>query len=259
MIAGRLRWLERDGEAAGADHARDLRVRERHARVHRSRHEAPRVAALRRAARRRSRRSTPADSRSSTPTLAAFAARLTSENHTLEARADRSAPLRRHRQRLLRRDPASRPAVADRAHREARRTPRSRGSSRRPAPCSPNGSSGCARRRAARFRRRSPRSGPEMAVHGRFGKPCPVCGAPVQRIVYAENECNYCARCQTGGVILADRALSRLLHKSWPRSIDELGVTRERRPFRGRAIGGRLRRSALLQAPPCPRSTSSPK
>ena len=62
----------------------------------------------------------------------------------------------------------------------------------------------------------------EMAVHGRFGKPCPVCGAPVQRIVYAENETNYCARCQTGGKILADRALSRLLKKSWPRSIDEL-------------------------------------
>jgi formamidopyrimidine-DNA glycosylase len=61
-----------------------------------------------------------------------------------------------------------------------------------------------------------------MAVHGRYGKPCPVCGAPVQRIVYAENECNYCARCQTNGVVLADRALSRLLHKSWPRSIDEL-------------------------------------
>ena len=63
----------------------------------------------------------------------------------------------------------------------------------------------------------------EMAVHGRFGKPCPACGAPVQRIVYAENETNYCARCQTGGRILADRALSRLLKKSWPRSIDELG------------------------------------
>ena len=63
----------------------------------------------------------------------------------------------------------------------------------------------------------------EMAVHGRFGKPCPVCGAPVQRIVYAENETNYCARCQTGGKILADRALSRLLKKSWPRSLDELG------------------------------------
>jgi formamidopyrimidine-DNA glycosylase len=61
----------------------------------------------------------------------------------------------------------------------------------------------------------------DMAVHGRFGKPCPVCGAPVQRIVYAENETNYCARCQTGGKILADRALSRLLKKSWPRSLDE--------------------------------------
>ncbi|HSA89806.1 MAG TPA: DNA-formamidopyrimidine glycosylase family protein [Burkholderiales bacterium] len=59
-----------------------------------------------------------------------------------------------------------------------------------------------------------------MAVHGRYGKPCPVCGAPVQRIVYAENETNYCARCQTGGRILADRALSRLLKKSWPRSLD---------------------------------------
>jgi len=64
---------------------------------------------------------------------------------------------------------------------------------------------------------------PQMAVHGRFGKPCPDCGAPVQRIVYAENETNYCARCQTGGTILADRALSRLLKSSWPRSIDELG------------------------------------
>ena len=62
----------------------------------------------------------------------------------------------------------------------------------------------------------------EMAVHGRFRQPCPVCGAPVQRIVYAENECNYCARCQTGGRLLADRSLSRLLRDDWPRSIDEL-------------------------------------
>ncbi len=61
-----------------------------------------------------------------------------------------------------------------------------------------------------------------MAVHGRYGKPCPVCGAPVQRIRYAENETNYCARCQTGGRRLADRSLSRLLKKSWPRSIDEM-------------------------------------
>jgi formamidopyrimidine-DNA glycosylase len=61
-----------------------------------------------------------------------------------------------------------------------------------------------------------------MAVHGRFGEPCPVCGAPVQRIRYAENETNYCARCQTGGRVLADRSLSRLLGADWPRSIDEL-------------------------------------
>jgi formamidopyrimidine-DNA glycosylase len=62
----------------------------------------------------------------------------------------------------------------------------------------------------------------EMAVHGRFGKPCPVCGTPVQRIRYASNETNYCARCQTEGKLLADRALSRLLKKDWPTSIDEL-------------------------------------
>ena len=61
-----------------------------------------------------------------------------------------------------------------------------------------------------------------MAVHGRFGKPCPVCAAPVQRIRYASRETNYCARCQTGGRMLADRALSRLLKKDWPRTLDEL-------------------------------------
>ena len=63
---------------------------------------------------------------------------------------------------------------------------------------------------------------PEMAVHGKYGQPCPVCGSPVQRIVHAENETNYCARCQTGGKLLADRALSRLLKGDWPKSIDEL-------------------------------------
>jgi formamidopyrimidine-DNA glycosylase len=63
---------------------------------------------------------------------------------------------------------------------------------------------------------------PEMAVHGRFGQPCPVCAAPVQRIVHADNETNYCARCQTGGRLLADRALARLLKASWPRHIDDL-------------------------------------
>jgi formamidopyrimidine-DNA glycosylase len=61
-----------------------------------------------------------------------------------------------------------------------------------------------------------------MAVHGRYRQPCPECGAPVQRVVYAENEMNYCARCQTGGRLLADRALSRLLRDDWPRTIEEL-------------------------------------
>ncbi len=61
-----------------------------------------------------------------------------------------------------------------------------------------------------------------MAVHGRYKQQCPVCGSPVQHIVYAENECNYCARCQTGGKLLADRSLSRLLKDDWPKSIDDL-------------------------------------
>jgi formamidopyrimidine-DNA glycosylase len=66
----------------------------------------------------------------------------------------------------------------------------------------------------------------EMAVHGRYGKPCPSCGARVQRIAYAENEANYCARCQTGGKLLADRSLSRLMHGDWPKTLDELEAKR---------------------------------
>jgi formamidopyrimidine-DNA glycosylase len=63
---------------------------------------------------------------------------------------------------------------------------------------------------------------PDMAVHGKYRKPCPVCGSPVQRIVHAENETNYCAKCQTGGKLLADRSLSRLLKDDWPRSLEEM-------------------------------------
>jgi formamidopyrimidine-DNA glycosylase len=68
----------------------------------------------------------------------------------------------------------------------------------------------------------------EMAVHGRYGKPCPRCGDPVQRIRYADNETNYCPRCQTGGKLLADRGLSRLLGADWPRSLDELEALKRR-------------------------------
>ena len=69
---------------------------------------------------------------------------------------------------------------------------------------------------------------PGMAVHGRYGQPCPRCGAKVQRIRYASNETNYCARCQTAGRLLADRAFSRLLHEDWPRTLEELEALRKR-------------------------------
>jgi formamidopyrimidine-DNA glycosylase len=69
---------------------------------------------------------------------------------------------------------------------------------------------------------------PEMAAHGRFGQPCPRCGNPIQRIRYADNETNYCATCQTGGKVLADRSLSRLLGSDWPRTLDELEALKRR-------------------------------
>ena len=89
---------------------------------------------------------------------------------------------------------------------------------------------------SARLRAEAGRGFPEkvtafregMAVHGRYGKPCPRCGAKVQRIRYASNETNYCPRCQTGGKLLADRALSRLLKEDWPRSLEEMESLIER-------------------------------
>src|SRR5437868_13859086 len=90
-----------------------------------------------------------------------------------------------------------------------------------------------------------------MAVHGRYGKPCPVCGTAVQRIRYAENETDYCPRCQTGGKLLADRSLSRLLKDDWPRTIEDLEELKERQL---------QRREAAADAAPSRtrRSTSSP-
>ena len=89
---------------------------------------------------------------------------------------------------------------------------------------------GCMQEWIERLRKESGNSFPErvtafrddMAVHGKYRRPCPVCGAPVQRIVYAENETNYCAKCQTGGKLLADRSLSRLLKDDWPRTVEEM-------------------------------------
>jgi formamidopyrimidine-DNA glycosylase len=85
---------------------------------------------------------------------------------------------------------------------------------------------------------------PEMAVHGKFRQPCPVCAAPVQRIVHAANETNYCARCQTGGRVLADRALSQLLKQDWPRTLEELEARRPGKPSPQGAEGSSVRRSA---------------
>ena len=87
----------------------------------------------------------------------------------------------------------------------------------------------------------------EMAVHGKYGKPCPACGSAVQRIRYSENEANYCARCQTAGKLLADRALSRLLKGDWPKSLDEL---EERKSALTQAGGGPV-------TPPKPTPTPS--
>jgi formamidopyrimidine-DNA glycosylase len=91
---------------------------------------------------------------------------------------------------------------------------------------------------------------PDMAVHGRYGKPCPDCGSPVQRIVYADNETNYCPRCQTGGRLLADRALSRLLRQDWPRTLEEM--EERRAPIRAPAAdtGERTRGPAASSSPP---------
>lgn len=88
---------------------------------------------------------------------------------------------------------------------------------------------------AGEFPRKVTAFRPGMAVHGRYGEPCPTCGTPVQRIRYAANETNYCPACQTGGKVLADRALSRLLGKDWPRTIDEL------ESLRGDACAGEVR------------------
>lgn len=97
---------------------------------------------------------------------------------------------------------------------------------------------------------------PAMAVHGRFGEPCPTCGAPVQRIVYASRETNYCAPCQTGGRLLADRAISRLLKADWPRSLDELeNHLAERRAPRRSSAGPAA--SSFDRSSPTPPTTES--
>ncbi|MBA2541908.1 MAG: formamidopyrimidine-DNA glycosylase [Deltaproteobacteria bacterium] len=95
---------------------------------------------------------------------------------------------------------------------------------------------------------------PEMAVHGKYGKPCPVCATPIQRIVYADNEANYCPTCQTEGRLLADRSLSRLLKEDWPRTLEELEERKARTVVRAAENPGSAPPEAKL-----PRSTKKPR
>ena len=233
MIAGRLHWKRRRGAkppgkiglAAFDFPTGTLMLTEagtkRRASLHLVRGEAA-LAAL----------TIPAASRCWRPTSPTFRAALTRENHTLKraltdprlfsgignAYSDeilhraRLSPVKLTRQPRRGRDRAALRGDARGARRVDRAPARARPASGFPE-------------KVTAFR-------PEMAVHGRFGQPCPVCGAPVQRIVYADNETNYCARCQTGGRLLADRALSRLLKEDWPRTLEEL---EERRPARRRS------------------------
>ena len=144
-----------------------------------------------------------------------------------QARPHRSAPHQRHRQRLLRRDSARGPTLTHRPHPQAQA--RRMGAPLRRHALHAHSLDRPPRAEAEKsFPERVTAFRPEMAVHGRFGQPCPRCGQEVQRIRYADNETNYCARCQTGGKVLADRSLSRLLGSDWPRTLDELEALKRR-------------------------------
>ena len=154
--------------------------------------------------------------------LETFRRALTRENHTLK-RALTDPRLfsgigNAYSDEILHRARLSPLAMSD----EALRRKRPRACTRRRARRLPTGSPGCAPTTATTFPEKVTAFRPDMAVHGNYRQPCPVCGTAVQRIRYADNETNYCPRCQTGGQLLADRAFSRLLRKDWPKTIDEL-------------------------------------
>ena len=222
-VAGRLRLTPTGREAPGTDHARDLRVHERHARVHRGRHETPGGVAL------RSRREGALDSQDEdklegldTVSDEISQAPCKQEPHT-QARPDRSSSLRRHRQRFGTRSsiaPGCRPShspVNSAMRRSRDFFAAIRAVSRRWVKRLRTQAGGAFPDRVAPFR-------PEMAVHGRFRRAMyglRQAGAAHQYLD-TKNECKFLTRFQTRSIVLADRALSRLLHKSWPRSIDEL-------------------------------------
>ena len=160
---------------------------------------------------------------------AAFRERLTRTQSHAQARADRSDDPERHRQRLLRRDPASRPPLAADADAVISTTPSGNACTTRRKRRSTDWIERLRADAAGEFPEKVTAFREGMAVHGRYGKPCPVCGTAIQRIRYAENETNYCPRCQTGGKLLADRSLSRLLKDDWPKTIEALENQRKQR------------------------------
>jgi formamidopyrimidine-DNA glycosylase len=149
---------------------------------------------------------------------AAFAARRARSAHA--ERALTAPRLLWHQQRLLRRNPASRLSPFQRtANLDDQEMSRLHGAARSVLI---EWTERLRRERGAGFPEKVTAFRDGMAVHGRYREPCPVCGSPVQRILYAENEANYCATCQTGGRLLADRVLSQLLKGDWPRTLEEL-------------------------------------
>ena len=221
MIAGRLHWKPPGAKLSGKGHLAALRFPGRIAAAHRGRHEAPGVA-LGAPRPRRLEGARPGRPRSRIGHARRIPRRARPREPHAQARPGRPARLQRDRQRLLRRDPPPRPTLSAPPDAQALTTNKS--------PRLFAATRDVLREWTARLRAETgdgfPEGvtafRPEMAVHGRFGEPCPVCAAPVQRIRYADRETNYCPRCQTGGKILADRSLSRLLKDDWPRHLDEL-------------------------------------
>jgi len=219
MIAGRLHWVDADGKAVGKNVLAELRfengtltLTEAGTKHRASLHLVEGVAALARL--------DPGGIDVLSCTLVEFAAGLTRENHTLKRSLTDphlfSGIGNAYSDEILHAAQLSPVALTQKLSREqierlfnAMRSELTKWTDR------------LRRESQEKFPEKVTAFRSDMAVHGKFGKPCPVCGTAVQRIVYAENEVNYCPRCQTGGRLLADRSLSRLLKQDWPRTIDD--------------------------------------
>ena len=229
MIAGRLRWQDQARRSPARSGWRRSIFRNGTLILTEAGSKRQAVDSPRRRRRGGSRARSAAASRCSmTADLATFAAALAARESHPEARADRSAPLQRHRQRLLGRDPARGAALADEADAARCPTKRSRGCSTRRAPRSTRGSSGCAHEARRRFRRRSRRFATGWPCTVATASPVPTAARPCSGSSTPRTRPTTAARCQTGGRLLADRALSRLLKDDWPRTLEDLEAHRVR-------------------------------